>query len=315
MQAGKTRFLETFHQIDFNEIQKHPNILIAARFWGDERYGAARTCYKFMRAIDDFIDGQKSIFINIPVAKRAYFARQVKKWLVSVRSGVKADPDRAELLLCMEQYGIPYSFMEDFAEAMLYDIGHDGFRDFESFARYSMGASVAPSSIFVHLCGLQRGEHGWLPPLFDVREAALPCAMFSYLVHIIRDFQKDQIENLSYFADDRILAHGLTRCLLRAIAGGAPVPQGFRSLIREYLDHAEGYRIKTLETIERISPLVDPGARLSLKIIYDLYLMVYERIDPEGGSFTTQELNPTHDEIRNRVLRTIMQEEEVTCRR
>ncbi len=28
--------------------------------------------------------------------------------------------------------------------------------------------------------------------------------MFSYLVHIIRDFQKDQLNNLNYFADESI---------------------------------------------------------------------------------------------------------------
>jgi len=34
--------------------------------------------------------------------------------------------------------------------------------------------------------------------------------------------------------------------------------------------------------------------------------MVYERIDAEHGNFTTEELNPTTEEIRNRVYETIM---------
>ena len=34
--------------------------------------------------------------------------------------------------------------------------------------------------------------------------------------------------------------------------------------------------------------------------------MVFERIDLENGKFTTEELNPTPDETRERVYKTIM---------
>jgi hypothetical protein len=44
---------------------------------------------------------------------------------------------------------------------------------------------------------------------------------------------------------------------------------------------------------------------LSLEIIFTLYLMVFERIDLKNGKFTTQELNPTPDETRERVLNAI----------
>ena len=42
-------------------------------------------------------------------------------------------------------------------------------------------------------------------------------------------------------------------------------------------------------------------------IIYNLYLMVYERIDPDNGNFTTEELNPTAEEIKARVYQTIIE--------
>jgi len=302
MQANQQSFFETFEQIDFEQIQKHPNILIAARFWDDERYQAARTCYKFMRAIDDFIDDHKALHRIIRKDRQNYFMRRVSSWLESVRDRQHEHPLNGELVACIDRFHIPLWPMEDFANAMIYDIHHNGFATFNHFKEYSGGASVAPSSIFVHLCGLTRNDKGWQAPAFDVREAALPCAMFSYLVHIIRDFEKDQRENLHYFADDRILAHGLSRQALRDIALGAPVSKGFRALIREYMDIAEGYRLETLKVIERISPYLEPRNQLSLQIIYNLYLMVYERIDPENGSFTSAALNPTAGEIRERVL-------------
>ena len=64
---------------------------------------------------------------------------------------------------------------------------------------------------------------------------------------------------------------------------------------------ADVYRERTLEMIRQIKPLVEPRSQLSLEIIFDLYLMVFERIDIEHGTFTGAELNPTWQEIRERV--------------
>ena len=48
-----------------------------------------------------------------------------------------------------------------------------------------------------------------------ISDVARPCAIFSYLVHIIRDFRKDQLNNLNYFAVDILEKHGLTAENLR----------------------------------------------------------------------------------------------------
>ena len=80
------------------------------------------------------------------------------------------------------------------------------FLPLKAFLEYSEGASVAPASIFVHLNSISKVNGKYDNPPFDVKWAATPCAIFSYLVHIIRDFQKDQLNNLSYFADDLIAA-------------------------------------------------------------------------------------------------------------
>ncbi len=102
---------------------------------------------------------------------------------------------------------------------MVYDIDHDGFATLKDFLEYSKGASVAPASIFVHLNSISKKTENTCSP-FDVREAATPCAIFSYFVHIIRDFQKDQLNNLNYFSDDLIMKYDLTREQLSEIAHG-----------------------------------------------------------------------------------------------
>ena len=139
-----------------------------------------------------------------------------------------------------------------------------------------------------------------------MKEAATPCAIFSYLVHIIRDFQKDQKNNLNYFTDEKLNHYNLTRKDLLNIAEGAEVTENFRNLVNDYYTLAGEYRLKTLEMISRIRPFMGPRYQLSLEVIFDLYLMVYERIDIKKGTFTTAELNPTPSETRERVYQTIM---------
>jgi phytoene/squalene synthetase len=189
---------------------------------------------------------------------------------------------------------------------MIYDINNDGFPTLDSFLVYAGGASVAPASIFVHLNGLQKINGQYVPPQFDVKWAATPCAIFSYLVHIIRDFQKDQLNNLSYFADDLIIKNSLSRKALREFADGRPVNNNFRNLIKQYYSLADEYRLKTYDIIKEIGPPLEPRYQLSLEIIFDLYLMVFERIDIRNGKFTTEELNPTPEETRERVYKTII---------
>jgi phytoene/squalene synthetase len=305
METKQTDFIQLLNRIDFESIQKHPNILVAASFWDEERYRAAKVCYKFMRDIDDLIDDYKAAHKTIREKDRQRFVAKVEEWVSSVSGSRSINPFKRELAATIRQFRIPMWPIETFAKSMIYDIGHDGFPTVNSFLDYAGGASVAPSSIFVHLCGIRKIGDVYLDPLFDVRSAAQPCANFSYLVHIIRDFQKDQYDHLNYFADDRIEANGLTREELSRIAHGAPVSQGFRSLIREYYELADSYRKDTLKVISEITPLVEPRYQLSLNIIFNLYLMVFERIDPDHGKFTALELNPTPAEIRKRVEETI----------
>ncbi len=306
MNSHRDKFLEIHNSIDYNKIKDHPNILIAANFWEQERFCAAKTCYKFMRAIDDLIDDHKSRNKLIAPHERNGFTANVNEWLKMIIVSEECNPLQLELIETVKKFRIPLWPLEDFAKSMIYDINNDGFPTLASYLDYSMGASVAPASIFVHLNGLQKNGEGYKDPPFDVRWAATPCAIFSYLVHIIRDFRKDQLNNLTYFADDIIAANGLTRQDLREFAEGRLVNEGFRNLISMYYKLAEEYMNKTRDILGKIKPLLEPRYQLSLEIIFDLYLMVFERIDPENGQFTTEELNPTPEEtcvrVKNKIL-------------
>jgi phytoene synthase len=305
MNPRKEEFLKIFSSIDFKSIKDHPNILIAARFWEEDRYCAAKTFYKFMRYIDDMIDDYKAANRNIGPAEKELFLSNVDKWMKVVIASQDCNPEQKELLHTIETFLIPAWPIEAFARSMIYDINNDGFPTLTSFLEYSQGASVAPAAIFVHLNGLRRNNGKFELPAFDVREVATPCAIFSYLVHIIRDFQKDQMNNLNYFADDIAAKFRLSRHDLNKIAHEQFYGENFRGMIKVYHDLADEYRRKTYEMIEKIRDLHEPRYQLSLEIIFELYLMVFERIDIKNGNFKTSDLNPGPDETKERVFQTI----------
>ncbi len=305
MQDPKKDFLKTFESIDFEKIKDHPNILIAANFWEEERYHAAKVCYKLMRHVDDLVDNFKTEHIVISENEKAQLISGVNEWISSIMSDINSDKEKNEFYRIFRKFLIPVWSMNTFAKSMLYDIENDGFPDIKTYLEYSEGASVAPASIFVHICSLKYIDGEYLLPSFDVMRAARPCAIFSYLVHIIRDFQKDQINNLNYFADDLVSKFGLDRSKLKAMAYGSQVEPGYRMLVREYIDLADKYRIETQQIIKEIRLELGSRYKLSLDIIFNLYQMVFDKIDPENGNLMTEYLNPTPEETRQMVLDTI----------
>jgi phytoene/squalene synthetase len=306
MNALQQKYIEIYNSIDFEHINDHPNILIAARFWDEKRYNAAKTFYKFMRSIDDFIDNHKAINKFIAENEKERFTSEVDSWLKMIIEGDSNKPAQKEITDTIKKFRIPSWPLEAFAKSMIYDINNEGFPTLKSFFEYAGGASVAPAAIFVHLAGLRELENKYSAPAFNVSEAATSCAIFSYLVHIIRDFQKDQLNGLNYFAEDLIEQCGLKKEELIIIAKGGHIPDGFRDLIKIYYDLAEEYRQKTYDCIRAIWPYLEARYQLSLEIIFELYLLVFERIDIKNGKFTTKELNPTTEESKARVYQTII---------
>lgn len=292
-------------QINFEEIKKHPNILIAASFWSEERYRAAKVCYKFMRKIDDMIDDRKAEPLDLTDCEKKLFADKIKEWVDCLGALGMVDPEFSEIAETVQNFQLPLSVFKTFAGSMFYDINNNGFETYEQFVEYSEGASVSPASIFVHLCCLDINDKPYAIPGLNVVDAARPCAMFSYIVHIIRDFQVDQNNNLNYFALDVLTQFGLTPEDLKVAASSGIIPDLFRNVVAYYMKHAERYRIQTEQTIEKLAPYLEPRYLLSLEIIYNLYKQVFDRIDVSNGTFSTEELNPTSQELEVMVTEVI----------
>lgn len=287
--------------LDFNEILTNPILDIAARFWEDDRYDAFRTCYRSMRIVDDLVDNRKAAEGAITDIERERYIRIIEDWIDSIKQRQPTDTFQDKLIAAIERFEIPVWPWERLASAMTYDLTHDGYPTFISFLRYCEGAAVAPASVFMHLCGVIEKDGVYIKPIFNIRKAARPLAIFSYLVHIIRDFEKDQKNNLNCFAHNLLKQHRLTIPELKRIAEMQDIKPSFRSMMAQYAGFAEYYREKARRTIDRTLPYLKPRYQLSLEIIYSLYLQIFERIDPENSSFTATELNSKPDEIQDRI--------------
>jgi phytoene/squalene synthetase len=274
-------------EIDFSKILKNPILDIAARLWETDRYEAFKTCYRSMRAIDDMIDDVKSQGRTPSEAEKKHLASRVNEWVHTIEDGPHSDDYQRGLAETMKRFRIPHWPWRKLAESMIYDIYHNGFATFQDFLTYSEGAAVAPGSVFTFLCGIRKADGQYHPPPFDAHEVSRSTALYCYLIHIIRDFQKDQNQKL------------------REIAAGGEVSTGLRSLMRRYVKLAEGYGRESRKALETITPHLEPRYLLSFNVLHSLYDQILERIDVPNGSYTTEELNPSPEEIDERIKDTI----------
>ncbi|TFG43977.1 MAG: hypothetical protein E4H43_01025, partial [Bacteroidia bacterium] len=131
--SQKEQFIEIFNSIDFNKIIDHPNILIAANFWDNERYCAAKTCYGFMRKIDDLIDNHKATNREIAPGERNEFLMDVNEWLKMIVISDDCNPEKTALINQPPPFTLPLFPLQAFAKSMIYDINNDGFESLKSF--------------------------------------------------------------------------------------------------------------------------------------------------------------------------------------
>lgn len=291
--------------LDFSQILTNPILDIAARFWEDDRYEAFKTCYRSMRILDDLVDDRKVTGKKITEDEIDQYARTMTDWLEKLKISNAVDSFEQNLIDTIDKFKIPLWPWEKLIDAMSYDLRHNSFPTFTTYLRYTEGAAIAPASVFTHLCGIVKKENSYSPPSYDIRIAARPLAIFSYIVHIIRDFQKDQLHNLNYFADNLLKKYNLKTDNLREIARGGEIKSSFRSLMRTYKGFAEYYRKKARQALDVLYENLQPRYQLSLDVIYSLYLQIFERIDPENGNFTEKELNPGEDEVYKRIQATV----------
>lgn len=285
---------------DFESILTNPILDIAARFWDEERYEVFKVCYRSMREIDDLIDNRKSTGEPITIQEQKQFDDAITNWTKEIAENTGKFPFQKILT----DFKIPLWPWERLGKAMIYDVSHDGFRTFRLFLRYAEGAAISPASVFVHLCGVRKDNNSYVAPNYDIRKAARHLAVFSYLVHILRDFEKDQKSNLNYFADDILVRLGIHKVSLREYAYSKQSDKKLIELFKFYKSVAGFYQRKAVETFTWLLPVLEPRYQLSLKVIYSLYSQIFDKIDPENDMIFQNSI-PSPAEIQQQIDLTV----------
>ena len=290
---------------NFESILTNPILDIAARFWDEDRYQAFKVCYRSMREIDDLIDDRKVEGQTFSPAEQISYTENINELISGLVNTESGGRTQRMLLEVIQRFKIPHWPWQRLAKAMIYDIKNDGFDSFMTFRRYTEGAAISPASVFMHLCGISQSGQEFSLPKFDICKAARPLAIFSYLVHIMRDYEKDQTRNLNFFPNDILKRHNLTADEIQALCKSGIVDDRIRSLFADYKRLADYYRNRALSSVNNTIPYLQPKYQLSLTLIYSLYLQIFEKIDCEKGCFSTQELNPSPTEIQEKIDFTV----------
>lgn len=295
--------LDFINHIDYKNMLHRPFLYIGASVLEDETYEAFKVCYQSLRVMDDIIDDRRAGQENLPESVKKEISFQLNQMLHAIEHRQPLDSRQSALLEIMDRFQLPVWPWKKFAGSMMYDLENNGYKTLCAYMRYSEGAAIAPGAIYMQLCLSSNPQND--AKQVNLRAAARPLAVFSYLVHIFRDFQEDQNNRINNFAEDVIEKCGATPGMLRkATADGVVLPE-VRNLMRTYHGFAEYYRQKTRTKLDELAPLLQPRCRLSLELIFSLYHLIYERIDPEHGSFTSTELQPSTPEIHERINTTI----------
>ncbi len=305
MQKTDQSYLNFLEKPDFADILTNPILDIAARFWETDRYDAFKVCYRSMRIIDDLVDDQKAGGHQLTLDEKKQLEHIIVSWTDNFSKGNRTDDFQTALLDIKDTFQIPLWPWVRLSKAMIYDLYNDDFKSFLTFLRYSEGAAISPASIFMHLIGVSKNDSGYSVPVYNIRTAARHLALFSYIVHIIRDFQKDQLAGLNYYALNQLEICSVQKDELRNVAEGGVISCNVRNLLGEYYKFASYYRKQARKTIDSILPLLEPRYQLSLEIIYSLYNQIYKRIDTKNGIFSESELLPTAEEVKSQIDMTI----------
>ena len=291
-------YLNFLAKPEFEDILTNPILDIAARFWDDERYDAFKVCYRSMRIIDDLVDDQKASGHTLTQSEKKQLEHIITVWTEDFSKNKKTDEFQKALIDVKDKFQIPLWPWVRLSKAMIYDLYHNDFKSFLTFLRYSEGAAISPAAIFMHLIGVSKVDSLYTSPNYNIRYAARHLAVFSYLVHIMRDFQKDQLAGLNYYALNQLEICSVTKIDLQIVAEDEIVTANVRNLFSRYYGFASYYRTQARNTMNQILPLLAPRYQLSLEIIYSLYNQIFMKIDVQKGNFSESELLPSKPEVK-----------------
>ncbi|MEZ5357967.1 MAG: squalene/phytoene synthase family protein [Candidatus Zixiibacteriota bacterium] len=287
-----------------------PNLYLAANFLEpDDKFRAFLAAYAAMRLADDIVDNNRADG-NMTTLRKEQISDEIDRFadMFALRRIDDSLPYAQDIKFALARFEIPSWPFTDLAQAMKFDIENDRFDTFQQFLNYSEGAAVAPASIFMHLaaCTFNDDASLLILPSFNIKKAARPLAIFSYLVHILRDFKKDftsgqkpliyiDMETTDmFYVDDNELAKN---------ANGWNQSLKFTKMIMWYFNRLTEFQVEAEKTLDGIMDFLPPDGRFALRFIYELYSMTAAKISEHQYILVREDLNLTTAEVFESALK------------
>ncbi len=287
-----------------------PNLYLAANFLEpDDKFRAFLAAYAAMRLADDIVDNTRAAG-EMTSERKHQIASEINRFahMFETRQFDDTLPYAQDIKFALARFEIPSWPFTNLAQAMKFDIENDRFDNFKQFLEYSDGAAVAPASIFMHLaaCSFNEDASQLKLPSFDIHEASRPLAIFSYLVHILRDFKKDftggespliyiDLETTDMFnIDDNELADN---------ANGWNQSLKFTKMVMWFFNRLTEYQVKAEAMLDSIDDKLPPDGRFALRFIYELYSKTAAKISDQQYILVREDLNLTSDEVIEAALK------------
>lgn len=262
-------------------------------FREEERYRAFCASYAIMRIVDDRVDRFLSK-AYVSAENRAREFSVVEAWHEVISAyfageapapHVAAQTDQPQIgrlfssfAVAMEQFPVPERLWDDFFASMGQDLRRGRFATYGQFLEYAAGASVAPTTIYLHLISGEPCEERRIfqpPGDFDIVRCGRALGRFAYIAHILRDLREDLMtggRGLIYLAADDMAAFGVTVESLRRDAAARIASPQLRALVRELVERA------STQAREGRTHLSTLGGRLTAdrKFVLELIVGIYE---------------------------------------
>jgi len=295
-----------------NEITKksESNLYFTSKLIKNKsRYFAFVTLYAVMRIVDDLVDNTKSA--GIKKLDEKSLRLQVNLWhkrILSAHSGTpyqfeeKKSTDKVEIdhavTTIFANFPMPINLWNDFFEAMVFDIKHERFENFEQFVAYSKGASVAPTTIYIYLLAAQKdGSNKFIMREESFLECGYNLGIFAYIAHILRDVKKDMLagENgLFYITNLDLHTHNLDDIKITEMTNNSSACRNWESLVQTLVDRAKGYEEEGTKLANKIFPTMDKECAWILDMIITIYRTLLKIINQHPQKLITSRIDVSY---------------------